>query len=80
MSSTQDRYLGDGVYGSFDGFHVWLTTTSMEGKPVRIALDQTVFRNLLAYAQDVQRNPVDGVPNERSPHRRPLRDGRRTSA
>jgi len=46
---SEDVYLGDGVYASFDGFQIWLDTRAQE--PVsRIALDPTTFDALLAYA------------------------------
>lgn len=38
-------YLGDGVYASFDGYQIWLTT--QEGQ--RIALEPEVFGSLLRY-------------------------------
>lgn len=46
-----EEYLGDAVYASYDGFHIWLHTG--DGQNMKIALDPTVFRNLLAYAQKV---------------------------
>ena len=51
-SSFEDRYLGDGVYASFDGYHIWLKT--QEGMsialepPVKAALDG-YERDLIAY-------------------------------
>lgn len=44
----EDRYLGDGVYASFDGYQIWLDTRAQE--PVnRIALEPKVYRALLEY-------------------------------
>lgn len=40
-------YLGDAVYASFDGYHIWLTTG--DGNDQRIALEPEVFRALLDY-------------------------------
>lgn len=39
------RYLGDGVYASFDGYHIWLTT-QREGGEHLIALDYDVLASL----------------------------------
>ena len=41
-------YLGDGVYATTDGYHIWLDTRAQE--PVhRIALEPEVFNALVAY-------------------------------
>lgn len=42
---TNEAYLGDGLYASFDGWHIWLRTN--EGNEV--ALEPKVYRNLLDY-------------------------------
>lgn len=59
----EKRYLGDGVYASFDGYQVWLETTRAEenssrfgGRLHRIALDNEVFNALISYWQDMH-NP-----------------------
>jgi len=44
-----DRYLGDGVYASFDGYQVWLST--QEGR--RIALEPAVMVQLDKYVSDI---------------------------
>jgi hypothetical protein len=44
-----DRYIGDGVYTSFDGYHIWLTT--QEG--MRIALEPPVYDQLVRYQSDL---------------------------
>ena len=44
-----DRYIGDGVYASFDGYHIWLTT--QEG--MRIALESSVYDRLVRYQSDL---------------------------
>jgi len=41
------EYLGDAVYASFDGYHIWLTTG--DGNDQRIALEPSVFRELVNY-------------------------------
>ncbi len=41
MAAIED-YLGDGVYASFDGYHIWLDTRAQ--LPInRIALDSQVL-------------------------------------
>lgn len=53
-----DRYLGDGVYASFDGYQIWLAANHHENKVV--ALEPAVFSELVAYAKRVFENPQDG--------------------
>lgn len=33
-----DEYLGDGVYASFDGYHVWLAVNHHENRVVALEL------------------------------------------
>lgn len=44
------EYLGDGVYASFDGFHIWLHTSNGVVETNRIALEQAVYGSLVRYA------------------------------
>lgn len=46
-------YLGDGVYATFDGYHIWLHLNSHLA-PRLVALDSAVMFNLTAYAKYVQ--------------------------
>lgn len=46
-------YLGDAVYASFDGYHIWLTTG--DGNDQRIALEPSVFRALVEYEVQLRR-------------------------
>ena len=53
MSKLQDEtldeiYLGDAVYASFDGYHIWLRTG--DGNNQQIALDPQVLAALLHYS------------------------------
>ena len=41
-------YLGDGVYASFDGYHVWLKT-ERGGVWSKIAIEPDVYRKLCDY-------------------------------
>jgi len=48
-----DRYLGDGVYATHDGYHVWLDLRGQDST-TRIALEPSVFRSLIEYERDVR--------------------------
>jgi hypothetical protein len=45
-------YLGDAVYASFDGYHIWLHLDDHRSRGL-IALDPLVFEALKRYAQRV---------------------------
>jgi hypothetical protein len=45
------RYLGDGVYASFDGFQIWLAANHHENKVV--ALEEPVMAALYKYHHDL---------------------------
>ena len=47
----QERYLGDGLYVSFDGFSIWLRAPRPEGDS-RVALEPGVYRTLLGWLAD----------------------------
>lgn len=49
--TREATYLGDGVYATFDGYYIWLTTGSHEQSDAtnRIALEPAVFNALLRY-------------------------------
>lgn len=44
-------YLGDGVYASYDGYHIWLRTGSHENPEGQIALDPSVYHALVQYQE-----------------------------
>lgn len=48
---TRREYLGDGVYASFDGYHIWLAVNH-HGNDV-VALEQPVM-DALARTRDVR--------------------------
>jgi hypothetical protein len=48
-----ERYLGDGVYASFDGYQIWLRVIGLSGHH-RIALDESVLAALSQYAADLR--------------------------
>ena len=45
--TEHETYLGDAVYASFDGWHIWLRTGDRNNQ--RIALEPEVFAALLAF-------------------------------
>ena len=49
----QDTYLGDGVYASFDGYHVWLDLR-VQNPANRIALEPEVLDALWQYRRAIQ--------------------------
>lgn len=49
MSNTHHEYLGDAVYASFDGYHVWLHLNSHDSEPL-IGLEPAVLSALFRYA------------------------------
>lgn len=46
-----DSYLGDAVYASFDGYHIWLKTG--DGNNQQIALEPSVYFALRNYAKRI---------------------------
>lgn len=59
-----DRYLGDGVYASFDGYHIMLDTRAQS--PVnRIALEPAVFDMLNQYRRYIQA-AIESAQEERT--------------
>lgn len=47
----EDRYIGDGVYASFDGYHIVLDLRAQD--TTKIALEPPVFAQLVQYERDV---------------------------
>lgn len=43
-----EAYLGDGVYATWDGFHIWLDLRGQDSF-TRIALEADVFQNLIDF-------------------------------
>jgi hypothetical protein len=50
---SKDKYLGDGVYASFDGFQIWLAANDHRNKV--IALESKVMNNLINYFEEIKR-------------------------
>jgi len=49
MPDEKREYLGDGVYASFDGWHIWLVTGSHDNPDNRVALEPSVYNALVRY-------------------------------
>lgn len=49
---NNETYLGDAVYASFDGWHIWLRTG--DGNNQRIALEPSVYEALIRYANSLK--------------------------
>ena len=62
----EDTYLGDGVYASYDGYHVWLDLRTQDG--TRIALEPEVLKMLDLYRRTIQQ------AIERAQEDKPLED------
>ena len=56
MKTANETYLGDAVYASFDGYHIWLRTG--DGNNQRIALEPAVLDSLFAYARLIRMPPA----------------------
>lgn len=49
----KDQYLGDGVYASFDGYHIWLDLRAQDPERfIKIALEPQVLEQLNRFAAD----------------------------
>lgn len=58
-SRVEDRYLGDGVYASFDGYQIWLDLRAQDPR-IRIALDKHTLEMLVEYANYVEATITTG--------------------
>lgn len=52
MAESEHEYLGDSVYASFDGYHIWLRTGSHDNSDA-LALEPAVFAALVKYERRV---------------------------
>lgn len=59
MSNRFDTYLGDGVYASFDGYHIWLDLRGQDST-TRIALEPAVMEALILYHRKLMRLQREG--------------------
>lgn len=67
-TQIEDRYLGDGVYASFDGYHIQLDLRGQDNT-TRIALEPGVLARLNEYASEINNrascDDADEAPHER---------------
>ena len=62
MPGRDERYIGDGVYALFDGYHVWLRTPREIGDH-EIALEPDVVASLATFIADLRTQfPGETVP------------------
>jgi len=57
---TNETYLGDGVYASFDGYQIWLRTEDFTTNGIlnhHIALESDVFAQLIEYEKNLRKGP-----------------------
>lgn len=63
----EDRYLGDGVYASYDDYHIWLDLRGQD-TITRIALEPAVILELIRYQSDAiiekHKITVEVLPSE----------------
>lgn len=52
-NKMKDRYLGDGVYASFDGYQIILDLRAQDST-TKIALESSVLTALNRYVSDIQ--------------------------
>jgi len=62
---THARYIGDGVYASFDGYQIWITTGHHDRAQAdaAIALEPEVFKALAHYGADLEKSLQRGETN-----------------
>ena len=53
MKAIEDVYLGDGVYASFDGHHIWLDLRGQD-TTTKIALEPSVMEALIDYNEEIR--------------------------
>ena len=51
IDKIEPRYIGDGVYVRFDGYHVWLLTGSHDRPDNAVALEPQVYEALTKFAE-----------------------------
>ena len=56
-SEESQKYLGDGVYASFDGEHIWLAVNMPHNNVV--ALNHDVLMALLLYVSKIRQEPKE---------------------
>ena len=57
-NKIKDRYLGDGVYASYDGYHVILDLRAQDNT-TRIALEPAVYEALVRYVSNLTQSSTE---------------------
>jgi len=66
MEKLEDRYLGDGVYASSDGYHIILDLRGQDNF-TRIGLDPEVMNELLKFQKDAFPEKEESPKNKEQP-------------
>lgn len=61
--NSDHEYLGDGVYVSHDGYHVWLDLRAQDSTTA-VALEPDVFKRLVAYRERIVNAAKAAQPTE----------------
>jgi len=56
---ADERYLGDGLYASFDGYQIVLRAPRMDGDHF-VALEPSVYTALTNYVKELKEGRLDG--------------------
>jgi dCMP deaminase len=59
VSGVVETHLGDAVYATFDGWHIWLRT--WDGNNQRVALEPSVLDNLFAFNEHLRDKKLCGA-------------------
>ena len=54
MEKPDKRYIGDGVYASFDGYQFWLTAEDGTGVMAAVALENSTMQGFDQYREYVK--------------------------
>jgi len=67
MKFLKTDYLGDGVYGMFDGYSIWLYANDHKQPTDKICLEPSVLTSLNNFAKQCKSISNDETPNENVP-------------
>ena len=56
--NKKKRYLGDGLYVDFDGYHIVLTTENGISTTNKVCLDSAVMAAFLNYVEDLKNHEI----------------------
>ena len=58
IKTMEEEYIGDGVYVSFDGYHIKIQVNDYRSEPVVVVLEPQVMDALIAF-HDENKNKTD---------------------